>query len=86
MIYFILWVIFLLIVILSVPIANWLENRARRAAMGPMPEPTEAEAEEEEAAEEAEPEMADEFGGGEDEEAGEAVFEETNDDDFKGFE
>jgi len=52
MMYFIAWCVFLLVVVLAVPIASMMENRARRAAMGPAPEsmsdePVEGEAEEE---------------------------------------
>jgi hypothetical protein len=49
MMYFIPWCVFLLVVILAVPIAAMLDNRQRRAAMGPAPdsgeEPIEGEAE-----------------------------------------
>ena len=33
MLYFILWIVFILVVILSIPIASTLEKRAQRAAM-----------------------------------------------------
>ena len=38
MIYFILWVVFLLVVILSLPIVAFLEKRKRLAARGPRDE------------------------------------------------
>lgn len=38
MVYFILWAVFLLAVILSVPIAGLLEKRKRQAARGPRDE------------------------------------------------
>ncbi len=36
MMYFILWVVFLLVVILSVPIVSFLEKRKRQAVRGPV--------------------------------------------------
>ncbi len=45
MMYFIFWVVFLLVVILSVPIVNFLENRKRKAARGPVEEELEEQAE-----------------------------------------
>jgi hypothetical protein len=47
MMYFILWVVFLLVVILAVPIASFLEKRNRSAASGPVSEAFEEELEEE---------------------------------------
>lgn len=44
MIYFILWVVFLLTVILSVPVVSYLEKRKRLAERGPVePEAEDAE-------------------------------------------
>ena len=72
MMYFIPWVIFLLFVILSVPIAAWLEKRKMQSEAGFDDEPEASsedagEAESEEAAAEqepAEPEPAFDSGGG----------------------
>ncbi len=61
MMYFILWVLFLLTVILSVPIVSFLEKRKYQAARGPRSEEPEDVAEGDEEAVE--------------EEAGEATFE-----------
>jgi len=36
MIYFILWVLLIVAVIVSVPVANWLDNKKRRALAGPQ--------------------------------------------------
>lgn len=69
MLYFILWAVFLLFVIVSVPVVNWIENKRRRES---LPEsageaPTDPEADEgfgQEAFDEQEPvEVGTEFGG-----------------------
>ena len=41
MVYFILWVVIILAVILAIPVTSWMENRRRRALLGP-PEPEES--------------------------------------------
>lgn len=84
MAFFIMWVLFLLAVIVSVPLVSWLENRKRLAALGPMPEPDEA-GEADEPGEEGAVDEADEFGAPPADE-GEPVLEAADDDQFAGFE
>ena len=83
MMYFIPWVIFLVIVILSVPIASWMEKRKQRAAYGDqMMDEEYDEFDEEEAGESDDQQVME----GEPEEA---VFEEAeagDDDAFAAFE
>lgn len=77
MLYFILWAIFLLAVIVSVPVVHWLENKRRRESLAAeQPESDEEISEEsleEEVVEEEEPvevgsdEFADDFSAFEDE-------------------
>lgn len=80
MTYFILWVVFLVSVILSVPLASFLENRGRGVAM-------EAEGPGEDGAADPDDEMVDEIA----EDSGEALVEVADDstlagDDFAAFE
>ena len=86
MLYFILWAVFLLAVIVSVPVVHWLENKRRREAMpeqAAAADPAEGEAAEEDFA--SEDEFAAEEGFGE-EEPLEMGGEELGGDDFSAFE
>lgn len=65
MIYFILWVLLIVAVIVSVPVASWLDNKKRRDLAGPAETPHAADDEspDEAFADEAAPaEFGDEFG------------------------
>ncbi len=83
MIYFILWVLLIVAVIVSVPVASWLDNKKRRALAGPQPTANDADDENADEAfpeEKTPPEFGDEIA-----EAEAEPVEVSGGDDFSAF-